>query len=538
MRCKFMIYNCFKFATAAVAVMMASSTVNAQQTFMVTNLDNNGAGSLREAITSANGNDNGDQDAFDSDTGVIDSIEFTVEGTILLTSPLPNISEALNIDGGGGITIDAGNGNDGDFGTGDGFRLFDIDDRSSFSDILPVTLIGLTLTGGDLENNSGQLTGQSGGAIRNREELTLINVHIIENSCGDGGTAFSEGGNGGGIFNLGAPLTLIDCSVTGNRAGDGGTANPPMTGDAEGGEGGAIISTFPGICTLIRTTVSGNTAGAGGTGPNGPEIGGRGGAISTSSVLVIMDSTISGNTTQDLSQAPVTQGGGAIFSQGGSTLAGVYIFGSTVFGNSAPEGSGGAILTADGQLTITNSIIAGNTAGLGDSDISGVASPVVRFSLIEQADLNVSGEGLIQGVSPNLGPLADNGGPTQTHALLAGSPAIGAGGTVSREDLLTLATNSAVAEFVLAVGDPGVTDQRGDARVGDGQLDLGAVEFSADDPNFVLGDANGDGMVSFLDIGPFVDVLLAMGFQDESDINRDGVVSFLDIGPFVELLLN
>ena len=74
--------------------------------------------------------------------------------------------------------------------------------------------------------------------------------------------------------------------------------------------------------------------------------------------------------------------------------------------------------------------------------------------------------------------------------------------------------------------------------MGDGQLDLGAVEFSADDINFVLGDANGDGMVSFLDIGPFVDVLLSMGFQDESDINRDGIVSFLDIGPFVELLLN
>ena len=339
---------------------------------MVTNIDNNGPGSLREAITSANSNRNGTANAFDNGTGVVDIIEIRlpptepnetepVAGTILLTSPLPNISEALTIDGGGVITLDAGNGLDGEFGTGDGFRLFDVDDRSSVSvEEIDVTLMGLTLTGGDNERNAGNFT-QPGGAIRNRENLTLINVHIIGNSAGDGGSEFSEGGDGGGIFNLGAPLTLIDSSVTGNRAGDGGRTGP-TTGDARGGIGGGIVSTNPGVCTLIRSTVSGNTAGAGGLSDGDVETGGRGGGIHNSNVLVIMDSTISGNTTQGDSA-----GGGAIASRGFNSGNGrVTIFNSTIFGNSAPDDVGGAIDSGSSDtVTIINSIIAGNTAGLG-----------------------------------------------------------------------------------------------------------------------------------------------------------------------------
>lgn len=53
---------------------------------------------------------------------------------------------------------------------------------------------------------------------------------------------------------------------------------------------------------------------------------------------------------------------------------------------------------------------------------------------------------------------------------------------------------------------------------------------------FLLGDVNQDGVVNFLDISPFIEILSASGFQDEADINQDGAVNFLDIGPFIGLL--
>ena len=57
-------------------------------------------------------------------------------------------------------------------------------------------------------------------------------------------------------------------------------------------------------------------------------------------------------------------------------------------------------------------------------------------------------------------------------------------------------------------------------------------------PTFVLGDVNGDGIVNFLDISPFIGVLTAGDFQNEADINRDSSVSFLDISPFIGVLSN
>ena len=119
-----------------------------------------------------------------------------------------------------------------------------------------------------------------------------------------------------------------------------------------------------------------------------------------------------------------------------------------------------------------------------------------------------------------LGPLADNGGPTLTHALLPSSPAIDAGSNALAVD---------------EIGNPLVTDQRGEDRIGSDTVDIGAVEFESDRP-FLLGDVNLNGVVNFLDISPFVSTLLDGVFLDQADINRDGVLSFLDISPFATLL--
>ena len=79
-------------------------------------------------------------------------------------------------------------------------------------------------------------------------------------------------------------------------------------------------------------------------------------------------------------------------------------------------------------------------------------------------------------------------------------------------------------------------DQNGSARVVGGRVDIGSVEFDPDGVVFVLGDANGDGVVNFLDITPFIANITGDVFQAESDIDGNGVVNFLDITPFIALL--
>ena len=68
--------------------------------------------------------------------------------------------------------------------------------------------------------------------------------------------------------------------------------------------------------------------------------------------------------------------------------------------------------------------------------------------------------------------------------------------------------------------------------------ELIVIESVTVSPTFVLGDVNGDGIVNFLDISPFIGVLTAGDFQNEADINRDSSVSFLDISPFIGVLSN
>jgi hypothetical protein len=242
----------------------------------------------------------------------------------------------------------------------------------------------------------------------------------------------NTGGTGGGIDSEYGPLTVTDSTVSGNSA----------TGD-----GGGIWATRPidgPKVTVTGSTVSGNTAG------------GSGGGISVSRTsLSLADSTVSGNTAGN-------RGGGILASSTG-TSGPVTLAQATVVGNSAPSGGNIALVSGSGAnylatpLTLANSIVAGARAG-GDVARFGPLTSVTVLGANIVQDGSVTGPGVLN-VDPLLGPLADNAGPTKTHAPLPGSPAIDAGDTAQ----------------LPAVS---VTDQRGPgfSRVRGAAVDLGAVE--------------------------------------------------------------
>jgi predicted outer membrane repeat protein len=185
----------------SLLVMMFIRPVRAAS-FTVTNLDNNGPGSLRQAILDANISP-GD-----------DVIDFSVSGTITLTSGQLSItgSDSLTINGGGNITISGNNAG----------RVFNIPGNT------PVTLNDLTITDG----NAG--AGEDGGGIYSEGALTISDSTISGNSAG---------GDGGGIFSQG-PLTLSGSTLSGNSAVDGGG-----------------LYSFAALMTITGSTISGNTAG-------------------------------------------------------------------------------------------------------------------------------------------------------------------------------------------------------------------------------------------------------------------------------------
>jgi hypothetical protein len=227
-----------------------------------------------------------------------------------------------------------------------------------------------------------------------------------------------SGGNtrafGGGIYNNGGTLTLNNSTVSGNTA--------------FAGHGGGIANDNGGTLTLTRTTVSGNQAIAEVIG--GTRNGGAGGGISNiSGSLTLTNSTVSGNT--------ATDNAGGIDNHSGTLLT----LTNTTVTNNSPGG-----IVNSGSATLTNTIVAGNSPS---------NFPDVQGSFASQ------GPNLI-GQAPLLGPLQNNGGATNTHALLPGSPAIDTG------------TNANCLS----------PDQRGVARPKDGDqngssiCDIGAYERS------------------------------------------------------------
>ena len=453
-------------------------------TFSVTNLDDAGVGSLRQAILDANTMEGAD--TIDFAAGL-----FVTPQTLPLSTALPTITEDLTIVGPGQelLTINAGNGADTQPGTGDGFRLFNIDDGIGNS-LSSTSISGVTLTGGDV-------TGE-GGAILNRENLTITDVAIVSNATGPGdvggtveagqnGSDGERGGNGGGIFSVNGDLTIVQSTISGNSTGGGGTGGTGGDGidggdggnggyGGNGGDGGGIyFDTIAGELMIVDSTISNNSTGNGGLGGNpglgdgggsegnggdGGSAGDGGGILSFGGNITILRSTISGNFTGVGSDGAVGFDGG--FGGDGGDGGGLYglvdrlaISQSTITDNRTGEGGaggngsnggsngssgadgrgGGVFSNTNDPVPIDNSIIAANQAAGAVPDLkTGNVTLTIDFSLIGDGDGlvitsgtgNQIGTGLVP-IDPELGPLADNGGPTQTHAPLVGSPVIDAG---------------------------------------------------------------------------------------------------------------
>ena len=271
----------------------------------------------------------------------------------------------------------------------------------------PVTISGLTIRNG----NPGQGVPYGGGLF-NTGVLVLTNVIVSGNTAA---------ASGGGIENVN-DLTLVDCVVTGNTAVAGG-----------GGIDNALTA------KLSNTTVSNNTADSGG------------GIANATQDMTLTDVTVSGNT--------ATTAGGGIYNQVVASLTAV-----TIANNTAPSGSG---LYNVSDVTLSYVILANNTSD-GNCTNIGVATVTSKgHNLDSGTSCGLSGPGDIVSQDPGLGPLQDNGGRTPTHALLAGSPAIDAGGTDCP---------------------PPATDQRGVDRPADGNedgvaaCDIGAYEVGPPAP--------------------------------------------------------
>jgi hypothetical protein len=259
-----------------------------------------------------------------------------------------------------------------------------------------VAILGLTIANGSLHY------GGDGGGIFNNGQLTVTNCTISNNSAP----------HGGGIANDGT-LTISSSTIAGNKATGGGETNAV-------GLGGGIFNL--GTLTLSNSTVAANSG-------DGGFFGGAVGGICNgmySGTLTVSNSTISGNTADIL-------------------------------------GVGGILSNYFGTLNMRNSIVAGNHLYYDDfymEDLAGQLSSS-GYNLIGVGsdasgfvDTDLVGT-FDNPIDPMLGPLQNNGGPTQTMALLAGSPALNA-------------------------GDPaqlGVPDQRGVVRTG--RVNIGAYQASA-----------------------------------------------------------
>jgi len=262
---------------------------------------------------------------------------------------------------------------------------------------------------------------QLGGAIINNGELTLDHVTVSNNTMTTDAGDFWQGG--GGIYNGdGATLNLIDSTVSDNTSGF---------------TGGGIYSFFNSMTNIERSTVSNNTA---------LDVGG---GMRTLGNVTIDNSTISGNVS-------TAWHGGAAFSTEGI----VNVSNSTVTANSAPSGSAGGFFLgtfgpAPATLNLQNTVVASNGdfgCFLAPFGAGAVAINSLGNSVYTDATCNPVGSDQLVG-DAGLAPLADNGGPTQTHALLPGSAAISG-------------ADNAVCP---------VTDQRGVVR--DPACDVGAFEL-------------------------------------------------------------
>jgi N-acetylneuraminic acid mutarotase len=407
-------------------------TPSPSPTILVTNTNDSGPGSLRQALADANDDD---------------IIGFAVTGTIGLTSGELLVNHSITLSGPGADNL-AINGNA----------------KSTIFHIAPgetVTISGLTII-------NGYTTGSGGGIHNDHATLTLNDCTVT-------------GNQGGGIHNDGVypgspPGALLDVSgssVTNNsgrgiynNAEGGGAATVGITDSILSNNSGNAIYSHGWSCTFcgngitrVQITNSSITDNPGGS------IYADTGGYCCPVTVSITNSTVSGNagaavynstlSTTGVSNSTISNNGSGIYSDLGVASGGAYIDNSTMSDNNVE------IYAGYNGTYIENTIFKVSPGG---------HSIVSNYGPVTSNGYNVSsddGGGYLSGpgdqinTDPLLGPLQDNGGPTFTHELLPGSPAINAGDP----------------NFV---GPPDY-DQRGPdyVRVRGGRIDVGSFEVQS-----------------------------------------------------------
>lgn len=282
---------------------------------VVTNLNNAGVGSLRQAVLDSN-----------ASTTVDDVIKFApgLNGSIRLASTIA-ITDDVVINGANRIAVSGNH----------AVQPFIVTD-------LAATLLNVTLR--NLSINDGDSGGTGGGGILNTENLTLKNCLITGNTT----TA-----DGGGVYSILGTLKLITCVVTGNTAGDDG-----------GGIAVGSSTNIGGKVVLFRSIISNNTNGTGDDG---------GGLFSDNAIVKIASCIISGN------HADEDGGGFYIDNSMNLAGLSVNIAASRVTGNTAGDNGGGGYVDDNvGPVTVANSLFNENRAATngGGFYIDGAASTV------------------------------------------------------------------------------------------------------------------------------------------------------------------
>ena len=294
--------------------------------------------------------------------------------------------------------------------------------------------------------------GGESRVLRANAESTVLEGLTVSGGAATEVLGEELAGDGGGIL-IGTAAdgaTLRNVTVTGNTAmlNGGGVAAPPESGSTTGKE-----------LVVEGSTISGNKV-AGGA------VEALGGGIYVLGQLTMTNSTVAGNSAE--SMAGLQEGGGVMVGPAPTEAASTTtaILNSTIAGNTVGTGGIGAGLTIDNPggmteqtSTLTNTIIAGNKAGETEADC-GPLTITSKNDLSGDGSCMFGDSGSKTATDPKLGPLADNGGETDTLALLAGSPAIDAG---------------------TAEGCPAI-DQRGVARPTGTACDIGAYEYQPPAP--------------------------------------------------------
>ena len=365
--------------------------------------------------------------------------------------------------------------------------------------------------GGIGSTTVGTATGGSGGnggdgsGIYSTGPLTVTGSTISTNSTGSGGTGGTggpsgNGGNGGGMYRdtlSGPGSTISSSTISGNvdRGGGGGL------GTGSGGRGGGIFNRGTSMLTVAGSTFATNTASFGGgiwndngafltvTGStfatNAAASGATGGGLYNEGTVTVANSTFSGNSAGS---------GGGILNFGTLTARSI-----TMAGNTATV-SGGGLYQYGGSLDIANSLLttntASNTSTSGPDYFYNGGTPIsTSHNFVSLASGYTAGAGDITSGNAMLGPLANNGGPTQTRALMAGSPAIDAGDNA-------------------LCGQPSVgnVDQRGVTRPKGSACDIGAFETlpaaTLASPTFPVGTAGGPVTITGTNLEPVTTILV------------------------------